>query len=550
MAKTIVLILLLAAFGRATAGEDPEIAIHLPPPAWNSQGSIPLVLDIRTNRGGEFRVSARSAENMAGVSHTLRRTVSLPPGTAARVEMAFPFPFGLIVEVEGPGVSLSRELTLPFVDWKGEDSSSRLICANSFLFRELNAWKDAGSREGPAVAVLALDSLPDLWQSYSGLTGVLVMEAREARSLRPARREALAIWVRWFGGRLWLAGPEAEEAAREIGFTMPIGTDRETAVRLCRQLNGAVFIQPRPDAGELIRNLPGDPQRNPLAPYYLMKRWDDTPGRQLLGSFPGISVNSIILALLALGVVMGPLNLWFIKRRKTPLLFFVTTPLAAFAGVAGVFAASLWSEGFGGSYTQWGVLVRGAEKEAMLFDGRGVRSGFFVSIPRFSSDTLIFPFRNSGQRLELISDVSDGTVLAEGWLKPRSVSGFLAVRPVASRMNVEVIEEGGEWLVANGLGVALSEVAAALPGGGGGWAKNVPPGNRAPLRREKSPERLEKILERAYSLFNDKPAFAGVALAAECEGLPYLEDGGLGAVRLQGEYFYIQAGIGPEEAEP
>ena len=117
-------------------------------------------------------------------------------------------------------------------------------------------------------------------------------------------------------------------------------------------------------------------------------------------------------------------------------------------------------------------------------------------------------------------------------------------------MNVEVLEEGGEWLIANGLGVALSEVAAALPGGGDGWAENVPPGERVSLRREKSPDRLKKILGRAYRLFDGKQAFAGVALAAECKGLPYLEDGGLDAVRLQGEYFYIQAGTGPGEAEP
>ena len=527
------------------------MAVHLPPPAWNSQGAVPIVLDIRTNRGGEFRVSARSAGDEAGISYALRRTLSLPPGAAARVEMAFPFPFDLLVEAEGPGVSLSREFPISFQGGsrEAENSLPFLMCVNSFLFREVNAWKDAGSQEGPAVAALALDSLPGLWQSYSGLTGVLVMDAQEARALRPDRREALAIWVRWLGGRLWLAGPEAEEAAREIGFETAIEADRRTSVRQYRQLTGTVFIQLHPDAGELIRSLPDNPQRNPLAPYYPTGRWGGTPGQWLLEPFSGISVNSIMLTLLMLGVVMGPLNLWYVRRRKTPLLFFVTTPLAAFVGVAGVFAASLWSEGFGGGYNQWAVLVRSAEGEAMLFDGRGVRSGFFASIPKFSPDALILPFRESGQRLELISDVSDGVVLAGGWLRPRSASGFLAVRPVASRMNVEVFEEGGEWLVANGLGVALSKVAAALPGGGG-WAENVSPGERVSLRREKSPERLKKILERAYRLFGDKSAFAGAALAAECEGLPYLEDGGLGAVRLRGEYFYIQAGTGREEAEP
>lgn len=540
----------------AHAGQDPEVSVREMPRAWSTQSSIPYYIDVRSRRGGEIRITAIS-EGFG--KNTVYKTVSVPPNASLRLEMTAPDGQYSTVSCEGSGLSVREHLSHPGFDGRNLSGvyPSPLLCVNSFLLRELELLDPADTLDDMSSANMVLDEMPTRWQSYSGMVGVLVMEAREAKLLKPAQREALTIWVRWLGGRLWLGGSDAEATAKELGFDLSRFPKKSSrGVTRYQVLNGVVCIQPRPDAAELVANLPSGVNQNPLEAYYHYKSYYDestAAGNWLLESFAGISTNVIIGALIVLGVAMGPLNYWFIRRRKKMLLFFVTTPVIACLGTVCIIVASLLSEGIGGSYAQFAVLARDeAGEDAMLYDLRGVKSGFSAPQPRFSEDSLVFPIRGGGygERRELTTDLTDGVRLVGGWLLPRFPCGFGVVRPAVGRMGVDVEMEDGRPFVVNNLGFNVKRVAARLADGSVVWAEAVAPGARAALNQDASGLRLQQLDERLRLLADNKKAFSDACLIAECDGLPYLDDGGVSASRVKGEYYFCLVGTACGEGRP
>ncbi len=544
------LVIFLAALGLAPAalraGENPAVVIRPAPEAWISQAMAPLYIDVRSPRSdGRLRVDLefRSPEE-----YTISRETTLPAGMSSRLEFTVPADgYGRVVCRSG-GWSEEREVFGQRFDngsgFLRHGQTPPLICVNGFLFRELvgesERLRDREGESGLEVRSLALDELPARWQSYCGLSGVLVMEAREARALGPERREALARWVRWQGGRIWLAGPGADDAARELGLDGKSAEPGEGVIAR-RALTGWAWTQSSPDAGALVARLPKEPVTDPLHAYY-RPGYDATPLYWLLDSLAGPSTNLIVVALVALGLAMGPLNYLYIRRRKKPILLFVTTPLIALAGTGAVFAASYLAEGRAGGYTQFAVLVRTGGGDATLYDARGVRSGFAAASPRFSAETLVLPIRRDGrERGRYALDLTDGTRLIGGWLRPRFATGFLTVTPVICRMDVKVEEEGGNHFAVNNLGFALRRLAVRLPDGGLAEAANVPPGGRVRLSSSQRGSMLgSSTLRDMWPLFGDGAPFRKYQVVAECEGLPYLDDGGLGAARLSGQFYYCR----------
>lgn len=529
----------IAACPAARAGQDPEIVVRNPPTGWSSRASVPLYVDARARRGGEYQLTLRGEGR---ISYRITRTVTLAPNSTTRLELTLPTPDYASFRMEGQGWSTMENI---YPGGGPSDSQPAMLCVNSFMLRELAALPASRQPAGGVFNSISMDELPGKWQSYSGLSAVIFIAADEAETLRPSQREALATWVRWLGGRVWIAGANAAAAAEAIGLGGPGGRGTPSGVpRRLNILNGRVYLQDSPDATEIAEALSENTPPNPLHSYYeTHSYYDSTPGGWLVSAFGGVSSNAIIATLIALGLVLGPLNIWYIRRKGNSILFFITTPLVALVGTLSIFGASLWTEGFGGSCNRMAVLVRhGRSDEAMTFNGMAIKSGFYAPTPRFSSQALTLPFRSEGEQTDVASDFTDGVLLTGGWLKPRFASGFLVAQPVVARMGVDVVREGGGYAVVNNLGYRLKSVAAVFPDGKYGLAENVPPGGRVPLRAEARSSRLRDLLSLAQRLFDSRPAFAGVSLIAACDGLPYLDDGGMGVSLREGEYYFIQAG--------
>lgn len=545
-------VVFLAGCGTAWPGEDTrdlEASVRDYPRAWVARGLYPVTVDVRSESGRPIRVMMSSRWSV------MFRNATLPPRTATRFEFTSLERYSR-VSVSSAGTEMNDSSVAPFFDYGYINGSypAPLACLNSYLLRELELLDPADKPANINHNALTLDELPGRWQSYVGFVGILLLSPGEASSIRSGQREAIALWVRWFGGRVWLAGPGAAEAARTLGLDLSAAPpyDMGEGEVLRHSIgNGYVYVQPEADAAVLAAHLPSEQMVNPLSPY-LMREHEYTYGPTwLFDTLAGLSTNLVIGCLLALGLIMGPLNYWFIRRRKNSLLFFVTTPLIAIVGTVVIFLGAYAEEGVGGVENRFAVLVRGdGTNDAMVFDAHGVRSGFFVPTPRFSDDSLVLPVQN--ERDELQTDLTDGVRLVSGWLKPRFPTGFVAIRPVVSRMNVSVTEENGVLTAVNDIGFAVSSMAAIDAEGAVHVAENITPGGRKPMRKLSEDDgeiAMSDLLLAVKKLTDGAEIFKGVTLIARCDGLPYLDVEGLSATLLDGEYYYVVAGgkkgVGP-----
>lgn len=552
-AGLICCLLFIASIGLRAEDADPEIIVREAPQAWNSIGYYPVTIDMRSQRGAEVDVTITRDRGWG--RNILTRRVAIPSNSSLRAEMTFPSPFFRVSYHSG---EINDQRSLGFRsdhrNYLEDGYPAPLACLNSFMLRELELLDATLKPPGTIHSSLSLDEVPGRWQSYVGLASMLVANARETASLRPEQREAITIWVRWFGGRIWLVGEDAATAAANMGLSVnvPEGRNEDGAgVRRFPLGNGNVYLQQEANAATLVENLPKTGIINPLMGYFFLDYSDsETPGMWLLESLAGVSTNIIIVTLVILGLVMGPVNYFFIRSRRNSLLFFVTTPLIAIFGAIAIIGGAFFGEGMASGYNQFALLARNSVTgDSMLFDMRGVRAGFFAPSPRFSSDSLVVPITRRGETSEHVTDVSDGVTLTAGWLKPRFPSGFLVMRPVISRMGLSLEQEAGEWYIVNDMGYHVSQVAARRPDGEYGWAEDVAPGERKILRSDEDDSRLRGLYQRLKRLTDERPAFLGVTLVAQCEGLPYIEEGGMDSRKLSGEYYYALVGS-PEGVGP
>lgn len=539
MRRTVLLIAVLCGFLRAAMAGEPPVRVEDVSGGWMSCFAAPVTLTALPGRGGVLRTT------VASPGWRVQMSATIPPdgSNAATVETTLLSRQSSTLSWSFAGESGSQRVAMSYFDWSYVDGNAvRLACVDGFMYADVEGMDAAVKPENISARTLPGEQLPRRWQSYAGFIGMPVLDGRAARQLSRERRLALGRWIAWLGGRVWLVG---DGTARELDLELPAAPEEETdGVKRYRMLNGTIYVQAAADAQVLAKHANDIPQRDPLQPYYRGRYsyGGNTPG-WILESLGGVSVIFIIVCLVVLGLVLGPLNYWYVRRRNNPLLFYLITPVVACLGTAAIVFGSMAVEGLGCRYNQMAVLVRrGSGTEAMMFDLRGVRSGFSTLALAFPADTLALPADFDEDADELVLDVTDGVTLVSGWLKPRFATGYLTARPVVSRMNVEVQEQGAEYYAVNGLGFALERVAAKLPDGGIGWADNVPAGGRALLRRERSDHRLTQLQSAAARFFGDDPVFFGASLVARAAGLPYQDDGGLGGWRNTGEYFYVTAG--------
>lgn len=519
--------LLLA--GAASAGEslrppDTTVSVRAMPNGWSSAIAMPVKIDATSRSGGTLHLSFNSRSNR----HT--RSVQLAPGRPARIEM--PLYFGSTSRLNW---SLGGDSGVQSVGWPSihHNDQPPILAVNAFFLRELETVAQH-SRDDRTLASIPVQELPSDWQSYAGLEAVIAMDASDASRLTPAQREALSRWIKWFGGVLWLAGDAGEQALVALGLPLPLATvtDRPYG-RDAAFLNGIVKLTENPTAS--IIYLDGTGPRQLFNP-----RWIGY-GADLLRGLGEIPVSFIVLSLVLLGLFLGPVTHWIVRQKKNPLLFFFIVPVAALFGTACIIGGAFFIEGVGGEYNRNAALVRYAGgNSAMFFDMRGVRPGFVVPEVKFAVDTLALPF--SDNRDDKAVDTTDGVLLGSGWLRPRFATGYMTMRPVVSRMNLEIHPDDEGYRVVNNLGFRVGKMAALLPDGGLGWAENVPAGGSARLEPERGTRRYEELCGRLNVLNNDLPPIANILLVAETDGLPYTDDGGLGGTLREGSFLYVLAG--------
>jgi hypothetical protein len=457
------------------------------------------------------------------------RTVTVEPGKVARVALAYPervtvVGTGLGITIDGreqeeaialggssrgfggygrsrysssssgpaqPLVLYSRSVDTNFPDWVGEAQRRVLF---------------GGGRPPPGVTVMSGPGLgvecvradqpaaawsPN-WLGYSRYDGVVVT-AEDLRSMPAEVRAAVAQYVEC-GGSLLVLGPDAPLPGR--WKPQPIAANLQLAAGTAGF--GDYFVEPgtdlsdwKPDAAARVFNS----WSRTLAPW----QRNQTPA-EAHRSFPviddvGVPVKGLLALMFVFVIVIGPLNLFVLARRRRKLWQFWTVPLVSLLTCLGVFGYMAITEGWAGRARAeaFTVLDENSRRAATigwtgyytpLLAGTGLHFGAGTEVAYQNGDEHgPYPYsrRQSGASA-LTIDWTRDQHLASGWITPRVPSHF-AVRKGEARRERVTITKGadGRPEAVNGLGADLTELWYADETGALYRAANVPAGGRVTL---------------------------------------------------------------------
>lgn len=445
MKRTLLLALWLTTVAGVEMG-DPRLTATIP---WNNgEGYVPVVIQVMSPLERTLHIEIDAGNTSADTSLALaageqrRLTVLLPANENQWSNHSLKWRSSdgrsgqTHVNVQhrqrAVGIALvGEEAALPSAPW-------------SELFETVH-WdrRTHLSSSAEAVQRIAVDLLPDRWQGYpTWLTVVLHADAQQR--LSPAQREALAIWTT-AGGLLVV--PHAAQAApwRQIGARVHVSSQPATDTRL----------------SELI----------------LSKRDEDQHAGQAPTTENGdrVPATGFMFVALCFALLVGPVNLLWVKRRNARHRFLITTPLLSIATCVILLGADALLHG---------VALRQDVRQLVALDipnGRAVTwtfsayySGFAVNsldldpeteAVRPGDDTNPWNYRRrQGNRTFHVS-WGDRQAASGTWTTARTISTVRYRSVAAQRGRVEIRLDGDDLQAVNGLGVALSDVRVFAPDG-------------------------------------------------------------------------------------
>lgn len=413
-----------------------------------------------------------------------------------------------------------------------------------------------------ATAVVHED-LPTRPEGYASIDAV-VIDARDGWP-RPERAGPIAEWVRT-GGIVLVSGRGAEAVARASADFGPWIEERFLIVRrggvstyACAQ--GFVLVgtgeEPLADADEIaalnaeIEGAGTNAGRVSWIPQCLADRAEfESPS---LGAMD-LPYRTLMLLLLLFGLLVGPLNIWFVRRAKKPALLLVTVPALSLLFSLGLFVYGALAQG---------LDARVARATFTLLDQRSHRSStaevrqFFVGLA--SADGLrpgpgasvwsepasdVIPLARSGAGT---LDFGSTLTLSGGYLPVRTPTRQTVLVDRASRVRLDVRREGAGWVVQNGLGTRIESLLVRVADGETWRALAIEPGGRATLEPASDAsldEVTESVLPRAPA-----DARAGLPLATYAAWLaacPFGDDLGVEMREVEGRHALVGV-LDPEE---
>jgi hypothetical protein len=326
---------------------------------------------------------------------------------------------------------------------------------------------------------------PSTWLSYSGYDGVIT--TREEFDQAPAPvRTALEQFVE-AGGCLTVLGNSK---------LSPAWTER-------RVKHGSVIID-HPGFGTCFSVAETDPEKwgknvwEHLAGTWLccVSVWkSDIPeseaNRQLkVGGGTTVSPGTLFGIMVLFCVVIGPVNLTILARKKRRIWMLWTVPVISLVTCGLVFGYMIVAEGWGGRRITQGITFLDETHHRATTIGW---TAFYSPLPRssglhFSADTELTPastvemegYGRAGNAHSL--DWSTDQHLTSGWLTPRVPTHYRLRKSETRRERVNIHRQEGKLTLVNGLGAPINEIWYADTDGKVYAAGPVPAGGQAELK--------------------------------------------------------------------
>jgi hypothetical protein len=282
-------------------------------------------------------------------------------------------------------------------------------------------------------------SAPEDWRGYSGLEQLWMAES-EWLAMRPAAKAAMLDWVA-MGGRVYVLASESTEArAQQLGMPPLVGDVRRHGagdIVLMEAKDGTLSIFAmtrevhRADASGLRSHLDG-----------YDKKWGL---RELAGEL-SLKAGLIFGFIAIFGILVGPVNLFWLAPAGRRQRMFWTTPLLSLGGSLVLLAIMVLQDGIGGNGARLTLgILQPEQKRLAIMQEQVSRSGVLLG--------RAFPIGEPGwmQPLELARpgyanpmrearhEYTETETMRRGdWFSSRSVQAHLleTVRP--SRAAIEV----------------------------------------------------------------------------------------------------------------
>ncbi len=362
----------------------------------------------------------------------------------------------------------SHSSTTPFLAMSSQ-LSLKGWSALSDKFAKLPAAGGSSSGIGFDATQVDMAKAPDDWRGYSGLSQLWMTDG-EWSAMGGSAKAAMLEWVA-LGGVIILFGDDLSDA-RLSGLKVPSpdanGARRVGAGRILTQMwDGKTF--PLEYAFKLATSMSstGDPLTKQLSNYGGAK-W------KLRDAVAAPSLRALLIFgfIVVFGVLVGPVNLYWLAGAKRRQRLFWTTPLISLAGSASLVALMILQDGMGGSGARrvLALMLPEQNKVALVqeqISRTGVLLGrsFAIEEPSWMQQVSLDASSSSGYnpRGEMARQFreSDQLTRSGDWFNNRAVQAQVisAVRP--SRGHIEVFPGSGDNdppSIVSSLGATLANV--------------------------------------------------------------------------------------------
>ncbi len=403
---------------------------------WNDpNGYTPVVVTIDATReidldlridgdGSSARAVVRVAEGRAA-----RQTILLPPSNSSlnlnTIEWSGPEGINGRTQISNFG---HQQIRCALIDPK------QLVVEADLEKSLAGIVGSGGSSRKDLLLRVQPEDLPDRWQGYPDWL-VLVLTPPGDAGLDEAQRQAISAWTR-SGGTLVVTTAELQRA----------WSTRQAEV-LLDPLSG----KPEVLGKALVGQIAYESWRPVDAP---------VPGTET------VPVKTFVVLALAFAIVVGPLNLWWVRRRNARHLFLITTPLISFVTCVVLIVASLLADGISVKRDAAQVCYIDHRTQQMI---RWTGCTYFAAFARSQLDldpqtkmrvldrddysSSRHSRRNDSEHLHV--DWSRGQLLSGSVLPARLNRQLSYTELLPERRRLVVSRQGDAYQVTNGLGTAM-----------------------------------------------------------------------------------------------
>lgn len=463
---------------------------------------------------------------------TVKRVVGLDQHATVRFTLSIPltaFRQGMLRVYDRRGELQSHARVIggaAFLDIETSPSmlvvSSRPVDCTGYIRAAGGSRDGVRPRERPGTEASALaevvpsDSLPDSWIDYSGLDFVAISRD-DLADLKPSPRSAVLKWVHCGGNLIvYQAGKTSkdvetlerlldmpENAAVGARWTESDGGKTPSPFATRQLMLGLVcaFPDQLPDSpiawSAFLRSV-GEPrfswmQRHGVVPDVGTEEFFNfmNPGIR------GVPVYGFMILITAFAVLIGPVNYFYLRRKRVLWLLLVTVPAMALVTSVLLVGYSVAAHGFS---------IRSRIRSLTVLDQKShsavtvARLALFAGVApsrgmQFSPETAAYPvFPPTAEPGAFTVDWTETQALTSGWLLSRTRTQFLTVRHAEQPERVEIKpgQDGGLAIV-NGLPWELEAVVVADESGRLLSARNVLPNASEPLAGASGTNRVDFV---------------------------------------------------------